>query len=141
MLLQLHSTDPPRLLTINPLQGGFHPHLGCLHTTFILQETIQHLREHGRKAFVAFLDVKKVFDTVLHEGVLVKLHGKGSMVASGISSKHGMPILQMLSNGMATNLPTSHSYKEYAKVPSFLPSYTVSSLMSCWTSSMLLGMV
>ena len=74
MLLQLHSSDPP--LTINPLQGGFRPHLSCLHTAFILQETIQHLREHGKKAFVAFLDVRKAFDTVWHEGLLVKLHRK-----------------------------------------------------------------
>ena len=62
VLLQLHSSDPP--LTINPLQGSFRPHLSCLHTAFILQETIQHLREHGKKAFVAFLDVRKAFDTV-----------------------------------------------------------------------------
>ena len=75
VLLQLHSSDPP--FTTNSLQGGFRPHLNCLHTAFILQETIQHLREHGKKAFVAFLDVKKAFDTVWHEGLLVKLHRKG----------------------------------------------------------------
>ena len=75
VLLHLQALDPP--LSLNPLQGGFRPQLSCLHSAFILQETIQHLREHGKKAFVAFLDVRKAFDTVWHEGLLVKLHRRG----------------------------------------------------------------
>ena len=65
VLLHLRALDPP--LSLNPLQGGFRSQLSCLHSAFILQETIQHLREHGKKAFVAFLDVRKAFDTVWHE--------------------------------------------------------------------------
>ena len=75
ILLHLRALDPP--LSLNPLQGGFRPQLSCLHSAFVLQETIQHLCEHGKKAFVAFLDVRKAFDIVWHEGLLVKLHRKG----------------------------------------------------------------
>ena len=33
--------------------------------------------QHGKKAYVAFLDVHKAFDTVWHEGLLVKMFNKG----------------------------------------------------------------
>ena len=51
--------------------------MGCIHTAFILQEAIQSLRKKGKKAYVAYLDVRKAFDTVWHQGMLVKLHQKG----------------------------------------------------------------
>ena len=44
---------------------------------FVLQEAIQSIRENGKKAYVALLDVKKAFDTVWHQGLFVKLHRKG----------------------------------------------------------------
>ena len=44
---------------------------------FVLQEAILLLREQGGKAYIAFLDVKKAFDTVWHVGPMVKLHHKG----------------------------------------------------------------
>ena len=58
---------------LNPLQGGFRPGFSCLHSAFILQEAISSVRERKKKVFVAFLDVKKAFDTVWHEGLLLKL--------------------------------------------------------------------
>lgn len=57
----------------NPLQGGFRPGYSCLHSAFVLQETISSLREQKQKAFVAFLDVKRAFDTVWHAGLMYKL--------------------------------------------------------------------
>ena len=63
--------------TLNPLQGGFRSGHSCSHTALILQEAIASARESGSKAFVAFLDVKKAFDTVWHASLLVKLHQKG----------------------------------------------------------------
>lgn len=63
--------------TLNPLQGGFKVGHSCSHTALILQEAITSAREAGSKAYVAFLDVKKAFDTVWHAGLLVKLHQKG----------------------------------------------------------------
>ena len=44
-----------------------------MHTAFLLQETIMAVQERKKKAFVAFLDVKKAFDTVWHEGLLYKV--------------------------------------------------------------------
>ena len=57
------------------------------------------------------------------------------MVVSGISFNHGTPSRRLLSNGIAINLPTSQSSKEYAKVPYYLPSYTAFLWTSCWTTS------
>ena len=58
---------------IHPLQGGFKPRMGCMHTAFVLQQAIRSLRAQKKKAYVAFLDVRKAFDTVWHNGLLLKL--------------------------------------------------------------------
>ena len=58
---------------IHPLQGGFKPRMSCMHTAFILQEAVRSLRVQKKKAYVAFLDVRKAFDTVWHSGLLLKL--------------------------------------------------------------------
>ena len=55
---------------LNPLQGGFRPGFSCLH---FLQEAISFVRERKKKVFVAFLDVKKAFDTVWHDSLMFKL--------------------------------------------------------------------
>ena len=67
----------PSSISLNPLQGGFRSGYSPTHTAFVLQEAIQSIREGGRKAYVAMLDVKKAFDTVWHQGLFVKLHHKG----------------------------------------------------------------
>ena len=64
-------------LLLNPLQGGFCSGYSPSHTAFVLQEAIQSIRESGKKAYVALVDVKKAFDTVWHQGPFVKLHHKG----------------------------------------------------------------
>ena len=61
---------------LNPLQGGFRTGVSCLHSAFVFQEAISLLQEQHKKAYVAFLDVKKAFDTVWHCGLMVKLHQK-----------------------------------------------------------------
>ena len=63
-------------ISLNHLQGGFRVGYSSIHTAFVFQESVQSLRDLGKKAFVAFLDVKKAFDTVWHEGLFVKLHEK-----------------------------------------------------------------
>ena len=62
---------------IHPLQGGFKPDVSCLHTAFVFQETVQHLRDQKKKAYVARLDVQKAFDTVWHNGLFHKLYSYG----------------------------------------------------------------
>ena len=52
-----------------------------------MQEAITSIREAGSKAYVAFLDVRKAFDTVWHDALLVKLYHK---VTFGISSACGI---------------------------------------------------
>ena len=61
---------------LNPLQGGFRAGFSCLHSAFIFQEAVSSMLEQKKKVFVAFLDVKKAFDTVWHAGLMVKLFQK-----------------------------------------------------------------
>ena len=69
LLCRIHEMVPPS--SLNPLQEGFRDGYSCLHTAFILQEAIQTTWEGGKKCYVAYLDGRKAFDTVWHEGLLV----------------------------------------------------------------------
>ena len=62
---------------LNPLQCSFRPGFSCLHSACILQEAISSVWERKKKVFVAFLDVKKAFDTVWHDIGEIGLHGSG----------------------------------------------------------------
>ena len=57
----------------NSHQCGFQRGLSSLDTSFVLQETINHYREHKDCTSVAFVDSSKTFDTVYHTGVFFKL--------------------------------------------------------------------
>ena len=70
LLLRLNNVST----SLNPLQGGFRRGFSCLHTAFIFQEAVAAIREQKKKAFVAFLDAHKAFDTVWHSGLMIKLH-------------------------------------------------------------------
>ena len=65
--------NPP----IHALQGGFQKNIGCLITSFMLLESIFYASENGSKVYVCFLDVKKAFDCVWHEGLFYKLYHSG----------------------------------------------------------------
>ena len=47
ILFRLQATGIPDQL--HPLQGGFKPGVSCIHTAFIFQEAIQHLRDQKQK--------------------------------------------------------------------------------------------
>ena len=57
---------------LNLQQGGFRAGFSCLHSTFTFQKALSSMWEQ-QKVFVAFLDVKKAFDTVWHAGSMVSL--------------------------------------------------------------------
>ena len=76
ILTRIHPFDtltPP----IHAMQGGFQKNIGCLMTSFLIRESIFYARENGSKLFVCFLDVKKAFDCVWHEGLFYKLYNSG----------------------------------------------------------------
>ena len=62
--------------SLNPIQGGFRSGVSCIHSAFVFQEAVASLREKKSKVYVAFIDVKKAFDTVWHAGLMVKLHSR-----------------------------------------------------------------
>jgi hypothetical protein len=58
---------------IADIQGAGRKNISCINTALMLRETIAHQREKNKDVFVAFLDVKKAFDTVWTDGLLYKL--------------------------------------------------------------------
>ena len=46
-------------------------------TSFLLKESIYFAKENGSKLYTCFLDVKKVFDQVWHNGLFYKLYHAG----------------------------------------------------------------
>lgn len=62
---------------IHAMQGGFQKNLGCLMTSFMLRESVFYAKENGSKLYVCFLDVKKAFDCVWHDGLFYKLYNSG----------------------------------------------------------------
>ena len=55
---------------IDDLQGAGQNKCSSLHTSMVLQEVIQANVEKGQSVYVAFLDIKKAFDTVWVPGLL-----------------------------------------------------------------------
>ena len=80
---------------IHPLQGGFQKNLGCLMTYFLLRETVNFANENGSLLYVCFLDVRKAFDCVWHDGLFYKLYNIGI-------DKALFKILQNLYKGMTS---------------------------------------
>ena len=66
--VELHSNGIP-----SELQFAYCRNRSTLQANFILQETISANRDLGRAVYVAFLDVKKCFNSIWHNGLLYKL--------------------------------------------------------------------
>ena len=66
---------------IDAIQSAGKEKLSCLHTSFVVQETIAYSLNRGSSVYAAFLDARKAFDTVWIDGMLHKL------LMSGINIK------------------------------------------------------
>ena len=62
---------------ISGLQGACRKKQSCIHTAYLLQETVSSALEHNNNVFVAFFDVSKAFDTVWTDGLFYKLYKMG----------------------------------------------------------------
>ena len=63
------SIQPP----LHPLQGGFRKQIGCTMTSFLVREALYFAKENGSKVYACYLDVRKAFDQVWHDGMFYKL--------------------------------------------------------------------
>ena len=61
----------------NELQGGGKQHCSCLRTSMMLQEVISYNNIKRESVYVAYLDIRKAFDTVYIPGLMVKLSWLG----------------------------------------------------------------
>ena len=53
------------------MQFGFKEGVGCTEASFTILEAINHMMERGSNVFTCFLDVRKAFDTVWIDGLLL----------------------------------------------------------------------
>ena len=66
---------------VNDIQSAGREKYSCLHTSFLLHESIAYNVNRGNTVYGAFLDARKAFDTVWIRGLLYKL------LVYGINSK------------------------------------------------------
>ena len=53
------------------MQFGYKEGVGCTEASFTILEAINHMMERGSNVFTCFLDVRKAFDTVWIDGLLL----------------------------------------------------------------------
>ena len=62
---------------IHTLQGGFMQKRGCMEQAWILQQIVDEKYRDRRPLYVAFLDIKKAYDSVPHSRIMIRLIEKG----------------------------------------------------------------
>ena len=62
---------------ISPLQGACRKGSSCIHSAYILQESITTSLDTKSKVFVAYFDAAKAFDSVWTDGLFYQLHNAG----------------------------------------------------------------
>ena len=74
--LQVWTADN-NIIFPNPQQSGYQKNRSCVSTSFTLLEAIYHQLERHSKVYACFLDTRKAFDTVWHNGLFYKLFNFG----------------------------------------------------------------
>ena len=62
---------------ISRFQGACRKGASCVHTGFLLQETVSTALESHKNVFVSYFDVSKAFDTIWTDGLFYQLYQKG----------------------------------------------------------------
>ena len=62
---------------ISQLQGACRKGVSCVHSAYLLQESVSTLLETHKKVFVTYLDVSKAFDGVWIQGLFYRLREMG----------------------------------------------------------------
>lgn len=75
-LIQQHS-KPAYTKAQNPLQRGFTEKASSTNTELLLTEVIAEAKDNNEPLFIQFLDARKAFDVVWHNGMLCSLHDQG----------------------------------------------------------------
>ena len=77
-ILDRRLRDELRCINVpSDLQFAYRRDRGTLQANFILQEVIAANRDLGKVVYVAFLDIKKCFNSIWHDGLLYKLISTG----------------------------------------------------------------
>ena len=99
---------------LNPLQGGFRSGHSCLHTAFILQETISLFVTRGRRHLLPLLMSKKL---LIQYGILASCLNSLNIdfpSISGVSLTHGIVVQHLLCSGILLfHVPSVSSWMIY----------------------------
>ena len=81
IIIDRHSSWLDQTMNNDEIQSCGKKKVSCLHSSFIVQETVAHNVNGGNTVYATFLDTQKAFDTVWIEGLLYKL------LKSGVNTK------------------------------------------------------
>ena len=94
---------------INLLQGGFQRDIGCIMTSFSFRECCNFTVKNGSFLNIAFLDVRRAFDTVWHKSLIIMLSRIGL-------NKYIIKIIIDLYQGMASCVRNQGHYPDWFEV-------------------------
>ena len=63
--------------SISPLQFGFQPGLSFIMCSFMVRDEVHYAKELGSNVFSCFMDARKAFYVIWHDGLFYKLHELG----------------------------------------------------------------
>ena len=89
-------------------QGGFRPGRWTIDQVFSLHEVLLRRRNGGESTFLYFVDFKKAFDTVWHDGLWHALH------TSGIKGRP-LKVLQSLYSDIRQSVLVDGQQTEYIR--------------------------